>query len=209
MAAAAVGGVLITGAAVGAQTVIGGSSDTADASTVSTPMASRLAVEPEVSRSGERVPLSSLEEAAEIAQTGADDAQAAADAKAAKQEKKAAEQKKKAEEKAEQQRILDDARANPRAAAQLLLADYGFDSSQFGCLDSLWSGESGWDYTATNPSSGAYGIPQSLPASKMATAGDDWETNPLTQIKWGLNYIRDAYGTPCSADAFKAGNGFY
>lgn len=209
IAAAAVGGVLLTGGAVGAQTLVGGSTDTADASVASVPMTSRLAVEPEVSRSAERVPLSSLEEAAEIAQEGADDAQAEADAKAAAAKKKAAAEKKKAEQEAEQQRILDDARANPRAVARLLLADYGFDASQFGCLDSLWAGESDWDYTATNPSSGAYGIPQSLPATKMATAGDDWETNPVTQIKWGLNYIREAYGTPCSANAFKAGNGFY
>ena len=201
---------LLTGGAVGAQAVIGGSTDSAEATVAAeVPMASRLAVDPEVSRSGERVPLSSLEEAADIARKGADDAQAEADEKAAAAKKKAAAEKKKAEAEAEQKRILDDARANPQAVAQLLMADYGFDASQFGCLDSLWTGESDWDYTATNPSSGAYGIPQSLPATKMATAGDDWQTNPVTQIKWGLNYIREAYGTPCSANAFKAGNGFY
>ena len=63
----------------------------------------------------------------------------------------------------------------------------------------LWQKESNWRYTARNPSSGAYGIPQSLPGSKMASAGADWQTNPATQIKWGLGYIAARYGTPCSA----------
>ncbi len=76
---------------------------------------------------------------------------------------------------------------------------YGFGSSQWGCLDSLWNGESGWRWSARNPSSGAYGIPQSLPASKMGAAGPDWLVNPTTQIRWGLAYIRGAYGSPCRA----------
>ena len=63
----------------------------------------------------------------------------------------------------------------------------------------LWTGESAWNYQAANASSGAYGIPQSLPGSKMASAGADWKTNPETQIRWGLGYIKDAYGSPCSA----------
>jgi hypothetical protein len=63
----------------------------------------------------------------------------------------------------------------------------------------LWNGESGWNYKALNASSGAYGIPQSLPASKMASAGPDWRTNPATQITWGLNYIRQRYYTPANA----------
>jgi hypothetical protein len=76
---------------------------------------------------------------------------------------------------------------------------FGFGGSQWGCLDSLWNGESGWRWSATNPSSGAYGIPQSLPASKMGAAGPDWLTNPVTQIRWGLGYLRGAYGSPCAA----------
>jgi hypothetical protein len=72
----------------------------------------------------------------------------------------------------------------------------------------LWQRESGWRYNAENPS-GAYGIPQALPGSKMATAGADWQTNPATQIKWGLGYIQSRYGTPCSAWAFEEANGFY
>jgi len=90
-----------------------------------------------------------------------------------------------------------------------MLAAYGWDSSQFVCLDQLWIGESNWDHTATNPTSGAYGIPQALPAGKMATAGPDWRTNPATQIEWGLKYIGLSYGTPCSANEFKLANGWY
>lgn len=72
-------------------------------------------------------------------------------------------------------------------------------ASQWPALNSLWTKESGWRTTARNPSSGAYGIPQSLPASKMASAGSDWRTNPATQIKWGLGYISQRYGNPIAA----------
>jgi hypothetical protein len=70
---------------------------------------------------------------------------------------------------------------------------------QFPCLNALWSHESGWRVTATNPTSGAYGIPQSLPGSKMASMGADWRTSARTQIRWGLGYIRGRYGTACAA----------
>lgn len=83
-------------------------------------------------------------------------------------------------------------------AAQLASDKYGWGSDQFSCLSSLWNKESGWNYQAYNPS-GATGIPQSLPGSKMATFGDDWQTNAATQIAWGLDYISRGYGTPCSA----------
>jgi hypothetical protein len=98
---------------------------------------------------------------------------------------------------------------DPRAIAESMLSDYGWDSSEMSCLDELWVSESGWDVYATNPTSGAYGIPQALPAGKMATAGSDWRTNPSTQIEWGLGYIESSYGTPCSAWDFKQGNGWY
>ena len=84
-------------------------------------------------------------------------------------------------------------------AADLAAAQYGWGADQFQCLDKLWQKESGWSYTAYNASSGATGIPQSLPGSKMATAGADWATNAATQATWGLGYIKSAYGTPCSA----------
>ena len=98
---------------------------------------------------------------------------------------------------------------DPRTIARALLAEFGFSADQFGCLDSLWSSESGWRVDADNPSSSAYGIPQALPGSKMSSFGADWATNPVTQIRWGLDYISDRYGSPCSAWSFKQGRGWY
>ena len=72
-------------------------------------------------------------------------------------------------------------------------------AGQAQCLVDLWTHESSWNVYATNPSSGAYGIPQSLPANKMASAGADWDMNPATQIRWGLDYIAARYGGPCNA----------
>lgn len=96
--------------------------------------------------------------------------------------------------------LIAGAQADPRGAARALMSDYGFSGDrQWGCLNLLWEGESAWNYKAENSSSGAYGIPQSLPARKMATVGADYRTNPVTQIKWGLNYIKQSYGTPCGA----------
>ncbi|PWD51967.1 hypothetical protein C8046_16275 [Serinibacter arcticus] len=86
-----------------------------------------------------------------------------------------------------------------RAIAQELLSARGWDSAQWSCLDSLWQKESNWNHLAKNKSSGAYGIPQSLPGNKMASVGSDWQTNPATQITWGLNYIEGRYGNPCGA----------
>ncbi len=98
---------------------------------------------------------------------------------------------------------------DPRDIARALLGDFGFSSDQFGCLDSLWTRESGWNIYADNPTSSAYGIPQSLPGSKMASAGADWATNPVTQIRWGLGYIQDRYGSPCGAWAHSESNNWY
>lgn len=98
---------------------------------------------------------------------------------------------------------------NPQQIASAMLSSYGWDSSQFSCLVSLWDRESGWRVNADNPSSGAYGIPQSLPGSKMASAGADWQTNPVTQIRWGLTYIQASYGTPCGAWAHSEATGWY
>ncbi len=89
-----------------------------------------------------------------------------------------------------------------------LLPSYGFSTDQFGCLNDIWTRESGWVYNAEN-ASGAYGIPQALPGDKMASAGPDWQTDPTTQIKWGLGYIQSVYGTPCDAWAFWQAHGWY
>ncbi len=94
-----------------------------------------------------------------------------------------------------------------RTIAQTMVANHGWSSGQFTCLDSLWTRESNWNPTADNPTSSAYGIPQALPGSKMASAGADWRTNPATQISWGLGYIADRYGDPCGAwNHFQANN---
>lgn len=99
--------------------------------------------------------------------------------------------------------------ADPRDIARAMLPEFGFSSDQFSCLDSLWTRESNWNPAAQNSSSGAFGIPQSLPGSKMASAGADWATNPATQIEWGLGYIRDRYGSPCGAWAHSESSGWY
>lgn len=97
---------------------------------------------------------------------------------------------------------------DPRDLARAMLSQRGW-GGQFGCLDSLWQRESGWNHRAQNPSSGAYGIPQSLPGSKMASAGADWRTNPVTQIRWGLQYIEASYGSPCAAWGHSQSHGWY
>lgn len=86
-----------------------------------------------------------------------------------------------------------------QSAREIMASQYGWGADQFQCLDSLWTKESGWNYQAVNPSSGAYGIVQAWPAEKLATAGADWRTNAATQIKWGLEYISASYGSPCAA----------
>jgi hypothetical protein len=102
--------------------------------------------------------------------------------------------------------------ADPTAAqatAKAMLASFGFSSSQWSCLYSLWERESTWNVYAENASSGAYGIPQSLPGDKMASAGADWQTDATTQIRWGLGYIKSVYGTPCGAWQNEVNYGYY
>jgi hypothetical protein len=98
--------------------------------------------------------------------------------------------------------------ASAEGIAYSLLSSYGFSTDQWGCLDDLWQQESSWNVYAEN-ASGAYGIPQALPGSKMASAGPDWQTDATTQIKWGLGYIQDVYGTPCGAWSHEEEFGWY
>jgi hypothetical protein len=86
-----------------------------------------------------------------------------------------------------------------RDIGKQLAAARGWTGIEWQCLDNLFERESNWRHLVANPSSGAYGIPQALPGSKMASAGADWKTNPATQITWGLRYIKGRYGTPCGA----------
>ncbi|HYI33490.1 MAG TPA: hypothetical protein VEX88_08530 [Glaciibacter sp.] len=94
-------------------------------------------------------------------------------------------------------------------ARDMMASKYGWGADQFGCLVPLWQRESGWNVNAYNSSSGATGIPQALPGNKMATAGADWQTNPATQISWGLGYIADRYGSPCAAWDHSESVGWY
>jgi len=99
--------------------------------------------------------------------------------------------------------------SNEALANSMAASGYGWTGGQATCLDELWTRESGFQTGATNPQSGAYGIPQSLPAAKMAAAGADWQTSPATQIRWGLSYIAATYGTPCDAWSHEQAAGWY
>ena len=104
-------------------------------------------------------------------------------------------------------RTEDLSTGDPRDIARALLPEFGFGSSEYDCLDSLYESESGWRVDADNPSSSAYGIPQAL--TQLHTLPADYMTSAESQIRWGLGYIQDTYGTPCSAWSFKTGNGWY
>ncbi|MGW0463901.1 aggregation-promoting factor C-terminal-like domain-containing protein [Streptomyces sp. NPDC003027] len=99
--------------------------------------------------------------------------------------------------------------ASASAATPQEIAKQIVPASQYQAFSKIVSHESGWNHTATNSSSGAYGLVQALPATKMASAGSDWKTNPATQIKWGLNYMNERYGSPNAAWAFWQANGWY
>lgn len=147
---------------------------------------------------------------ASASQDKADAEARAAAAAAAEAAKKAAAEKAAAEAEAARKLAEGNTVAGAKAtASSLASSQYGWGSDQFQCLDSLWTKESGWNYQAVNANGGATGIPQALPGSKMATIAADWRTNATTQIKWGLQYIDDAYGTPCAAWAHSQASNFY
>jgi len=169
---------------------------------------------------GERQALQQLQ-VAEIAAEKAAAAKRAAAAKAAAAKaaaQRAAQQA--AQQRAAQQRAAQQAAqqkpqapsapsGSPQQIAQQMLSQFGWSSSQFSCLQPLWEHESGWNVYASNPSTGAYGIPQALPGSKMASAGPDWQSNAATQIRWGLTYIQGLYGSPCGAWSHEQADGWY
>ena len=130
----------------------------------------------------------------------------AAAAKAAAAQKAATQ--KAATQKAEETAVVQPS-GSPQQVARQMLSQYGWSQSQFSCLQPLWFHESGWNVSAENPSSGAYGIPQALPGSQMASAGPDWRTNAATQIRWGLNYIHSRYGSPCGAWSHEEAHNWY
>ncbi|QSY51294.1 MULTISPECIES: transglycosylase SLT domain-containing protein [Streptomyces] len=149
--------------------------------------------------------------------------QAAEDATAKKDAAEEASKKKEAEEKAKEREKDDEvsSRSATRDASDFAvkgsysvsevqaMARQMVPSDQFQCFSNIVNNESTWDYTATNSSSGAYGLVQALPGTKMASAGADWRTNPATQIKWGLSYMNERYGSPCGAWSFWQANQWY
>ncbi|MDX3366192.1 lytic transglycosylase domain-containing protein [Streptomyces sp. ME02-6987-2C] len=99
--------------------------------------------------------------------------------------------------------------ATPASSAQATAKKMIGDSAEFQCFSKIVDHESDWNIHATNASSGAYGLVQALPGSKMASAGDDWKTNAATQIEWGLDHMKDRYGSTCDAWTFWQSNGWY
>ncbi|MFJ6747020.1 transglycosylase SLT domain-containing protein [Streptomyces sp. NPDC091266] len=142
-------------------------------------------------------------------------------AQTAQDKKDAAEEKAKAEKEAKERKELAASRSSARDAADFTvkgsysiadtqaIARQMMPGDQFQCFSNIVDHESGWNYQASNASSGAYGLVQALPGSKMSSAGSDWQTNPATQIKWGLNYMNDRYGSPCGAWSFWQANSWY
>ena len=172
-----------------------------------------------------QVQVSSLAEQADVQAAAADTAAKKSAEEAARlQAAKDAESKKKAADKAEQERKDAAERADRSSlrdassfsaqgsysiAEVKAIARQMIPASQFQCFSNIVDHESGWNYRATNPSSGAYGLVQALPGTKMASAGADWQTNPATQIKWGLNYMNSRYDSPCGAWSFWQANRWY
>ncbi|MFD3536043.1 transglycosylase SLT domain-containing protein [Streptomyces sp. NPDC058664] len=157
----------------------------------------------------------SAEEAARL--RAAKDAEAkkeAADKAAAEAKAKAEEERKAAEEERASRSAVRDAssfsaQGSYSIAEVKAMARQMIPSSQFQCFSTIVDHESSWNYRAVNPSSGAYGLMQALPGYKMSSAGSDWQTNPATQIKWGLSYMNDRYGSPCEAWTFWQANRWY
>jgi hypothetical protein len=147
--------------------------------------------------------------AKEAADKKAAEKRAAAEAAKKRAAQEAAAAKAAEEEAAAKARASRNDPAAAKAYAEGALASFGWGAGQLGCLETLWHKESGWSLSATNSSSGAYGIPQALPGHKMAAAGADWQTNFQTQVDWGLGYIESRYGSPCSALDFHLANNWY
>ncbi|MFD0370333.1 transglycosylase SLT domain-containing protein [Streptomyces sp. NPDC059071] len=173
-----------------------------------------------------QVQVSSLAEQADVQAAAADSlARKSAEEAARIQAAKDAEAKKAAADKAEKERKEAEAERASRSALRdassfsaqgsytiaevKAIARQMIPGDQFQCFSNIVDHESGWNYRATNPSSGAYGLVQALPGSKMSSAGADWQTNPATQIKWGLSYMDGRYGSPCGAWSFWQANHWY
>jgi hypothetical protein len=177
--------------------------------------AERAAAKARANRAVARAQLVAAKQATKRAKSLGLETKAIAEQQAKIKAELAAAAKKAAEEKAALERAIKNRGYEPgvtdpkEIARQILKNKYAYGSGQFDCFNNIIMRESKWDVNATNPSSGAYGIPQALPGSKMATIASDWRTNPATQIIWGIEYMKDRYGSPCSAWGFKASHGWY
>jgi hypothetical protein len=177
--------------------------------------AERAAAKARSNREATRVKLIAAKQAAKRANSLGKQTKAIAAQQAKIKAALAAAARKAAEEKAVRARALANRGYQPgvtdprEIARQILKNKFGYGSNQFECFNNIIMRESKWKVDATNPSSGAYGIPQALPGSKMASEGSDWRTNPATQIIWGVKYMKGRYGSPCAAWSFKAANGWY
>ena len=177
--------------------------------------AERAAAKARANRAVARAQLVAAKQATKRAKSLGLETKAIAEQQAKIKAELAAAAKKAADEKAALERAIKNRGYQPgvtdpkEIARQILKNKYGYGSGQFDCFNNIIMRESKWDINATNPSSGAYGIPQALPGSKMATIASDWRTNPATQIIWGIEYMKDRYGSPCSAWGFKASHGWY
>lgn len=151
------------------------------------------------------------------AKKSAEESARLAAAKTAEAKKEAAVEKAEREREAKERASRDAVRSASSFSAQAsytvaevkAIARQMVPADQFQCFSNIVNHESTWNYRAQNPSSGAYGLVQALPGSKMASAGADWQTNPATQIKWGLNYMDSRYGSPCGAWSFWQANHWY
>ena len=177
--------------------------------------AERAAAKARANRAVARAQLVAAKQATKRAKSLGLETKAIAEQQAKIKAELAAAAKKAADEKAALERAIKNRGYQPgvtdpkEIARQILKNKYAYGSGQFDCFNNIIMRESKWDVNATNPSSGAYGIPQALPGSKMATIASDWRTNPATQIIWGIEYMKDRYGSPCSAWGFKASHGWY
>ena len=177
--------------------------------------AERAAAKARANRAVARAQLVAAKQATKRAKSLGLETKAIAEQQAKIKAELAAAAKKAAEEKAALERAIKNRGYQPgvtdpkEIARQILKNKYGYGSGQFDCFNNIIMREGKWDINATNPSSGAYGIPQALPGSKMATIASDWRTNPATQIIWGIEYMKDRYGSPCSAWGFKSSHGWY
>ena len=187
----------------------------ASAAAVDQLAAERAAAKARANRAVARAQLVAAKQAMKRAKSLGLETKAIAEQQAKIKAELAAAAKKAAEEKAALKRALKNRGYEPgvtdpkEIARQILKNKYGYGSSQFSCFNNIIMRESMWKINATNPSSGAYGIPQALPGSKMATIASDWRTNPATQIIWGIEYMKDRYGSPCGAWGFKSSHGWY